>query len=143
MRDRVIATAAVASAGLAVAVGFVIGSLGGAFDDSSRTVRPPALRSENAGSFDATTSSTIVVVPPSPSWQIAVPTTPRPTTPAPAPSETALSEPAPSEPSLPETADRTPRGTTRADRTTIDVEDSDSENTSTTTTTETSAQPAP
>jgi len=43
MRDRVIAGSAVAIAGLAVATGLTIGALGGAFDDSSEKVRPPAL----------------------------------------------------------------------------------------------------
>lgn len=92
MRDKIIALSVVASAGLAVIVGLGIGALGGAFDDSTRTVSPPALRSDGLSSAASTTGEStddgIVLVPPSPTWQVAVPTTPRVTPPETTPDET-------------------------------------------------------
>ena len=115
MRDKVIASAAVASAGLAVAVGLTIGALGGAFDDTSETVRPPALKSDSLSSVEITPSSTIVIVPPSPTWQVAEPTTARPTTTTPDRSETTT---------------RSPRRTPSSDRTTTtSADDSDEDST--------------
>lgn len=112
MRDKVIALAAVASAGVAVTVGLVIGALGGAFDDSSQDVRPPALKSDSLSSVQASLTSAIVVVPPSPTWQVAVPTTAKPPT---------------TTPERPQTTTRTPRTTTkRSDRTTTTTTDEDS-----------------
>ncbi|MDI9894379.1 hypothetical protein QM797_06530 [Rhodococcus sp. IEGM 1381] len=119
MRDKVIALAAVASAGVAIAVGLTIGALGGAFDDTNQTVRPPALKSDNLSSVVASPSSTIVVVPPSPTWQVAVPTTARPTTTTPDRSET--------------TTRSSRRTTTGADRTTTSTEpESDADEATTT-----------
>nr|WP_296773654.1 hypothetical protein [Rhodococcus sp. (in: high G+C Gram-positive bacteria)] len=86
MRDKVIAVSAVAIAGVAVVVGLTIGALGGAFDDSGAKVAPPALRSDLSTAVSATSSG--IVVPPSPTWQVAVPTTPRVTTTTPTPSTT-------------------------------------------------------
>lgn len=79
MRDRVIAGSAVAIAGFAVVVGLTIGALGGAFDESGETVQPPALRS-NLSTAVSASSSPVITVPPSPTWEVAKPTTPRPTT---------------------------------------------------------------
>lgn len=111
MRDKVIALAAVASAGVAVTVGLVIGVLGGAFDDSSQDVRPPALKSDSSNSVQMSPTSAIVVVPPSPTWQVAVPTTAKPPT---------------TTPERPQTTTRTPRTTKRSDRTTTTATDEDS-----------------
>lgn len=121
MRDKVIASAAVASAGLAVAVGLTIGALGGAFDDTSQTVRPPALKSDSLSSVESTPTSTIVIVPPSPTWQVAVPTTARPTT---------------TTPDRPETTTRSPRRTPSSDRTTTTTSEDESDEDSSTTETE-------
>lgn len=79
MRDKVIALSAVTIAGIAVAAGLTIGALGGAFDDSNEKVQPPALRSDLSTAVSATSVS-VITVPPSPTWQVAVPTTPRPET---------------------------------------------------------------
>ncbi|WP_256895646.1 hypothetical protein [Rhodococcus sp. 1163] len=79
MRDKVIAVSAVAIAGVAVAVGLTIGALGGAFSDTTTTVHPPALRSDLSSAVRAA-PSTGILVPPSPTWKVAVPTTPKPTT---------------------------------------------------------------
>ncbi|WP_415975859.1 hypothetical protein [Rhodococcus sp. 077-4] len=117
MRDKVIALAAVACAGVAVAVGLTIGALGGAFDDTTQTVRPPALKSDDLNSVQATASGTIVTVPPSPTWQVAVPTTARPTT---------------TTPNRPETTTRSPRRTTSSDRTTTTSEEDSGEESTTT-----------
>lgn len=93
MRDKVIAVSAVAIAGLAVVAGLTIGALGGAFDDSSEKVQPPALRSDLSTAVSASSSS-VITVPPSPTWQVAVPTTPKPTTTEPTSSEaTTTTEP--------------------------------------------------
>ncbi|OZC75314.1 hypothetical protein CH251_11190 [Rhodococcus sp. 06-462-5] len=126
MRDKVIASAAVASAGLAVAVGLTIGALGGAFDDSSQTVRPPALKSDSLSSVESTPTSTIVIVPPSPTWQVAVPTTARPTT---------------TTPDRPESTTRSPRRTPSSDRTTTTTSEDESDEESSTTETESDAGP--
>ncbi|MDJ0395258.1 hypothetical protein QMK17_18180 [Rhodococcus sp. G-MC3] len=104
MRDKVIAVSAVAVAGLAVTVGLTIGALGGAFDDSDTKVAPPALRSDLSTAVNATSSG--IVVPPSPTWQVAVPTTPRVTTTTPAPSSTTAQS----------TAKSTAQSTTRTSR---------------------------
>ena len=126
MRDKVIASAAVASAGVAVAVGLTIGALGGAFDDSSETVRPPALKSDSLSSVETTPTSTIVIVPPSPTWQVAVPTTARPTT---------------TTPDRPESTPRSPRRTPSSDRTTTTTSTEDSDDESSTTEPESDAGP--
>ncbi|CCQ13493.1 putative uncharacterized protein [Rhodococcus sp. AW25M09] len=131
MRDRMIAFAAVASAGVAVAVGLTIGAMGGAFDDTSQTVRPPALKSDNLNSVSTTPTSTIVIVPPSPTWRVAEPTTPRPTTTTPDRSETTT------------TTTRSSRRTTKPERTTEPDRTTTSEDTSDeeTTTTESDSEP--
>lgn len=121
MRDKVIAISAVAIAGVAVAVGLVIGALGGAFDDSSQKVQPPALRSDLSAAVSATTSPAITV-PPSPTWQIAVPTTPKPTT----------TEPTSTSASRPESTSRTPRGRTTTTEQSEDEDSSTEDATSTT-----------
>lgn len=124
MRDKVIAISAVAIAGVAVVVGLSIGALGGAFDDTSDRVQPPALRSDLSTVVSATTSS-VITVPPSPTWQVAVPTTPKPTTTAPtttAPSRTPGSE----------TTSRSPRNRGTTTTTTTTETESDSEDTTTT-----------
>ncbi|WP_247596209.1 MULTISPECIES: hypothetical protein [unclassified Rhodococcus (in: high G+C Gram-positive bacteria)] len=87
MRDKVIAVSAVAIAGVAVAVGLTIGALGGAFADTTTTVQPPALRSDLSSAARAAPSAG-VLVPPSPTWEVAVPTTPKPTTTTTTPPET-------------------------------------------------------
>lgn len=79
MRDKVIAVSAVAIAGVAVAVGLTIGAVGGAFTDTTTSVQPPALRSDLSSAARAA-PSTGITVPPSPTWKVAVPTTPKPTT---------------------------------------------------------------
>ncbi len=79
MRDKAIALSGAAIAGLAVVVGLAIGAAGGAFDDDSGSVRPPALRSD-LGSAVISTASSAITVPPSPTWRVAEPTTPRVTT---------------------------------------------------------------
>lgn len=100
MRDKVIAVSAVAIAGVAVAVGLTIGALGGAFADTTTTVQPPALRSDLSSAARAA-PSTGILVPPSPTWKVAVPTTPKPTT-----------------TTQPTTTPTTPSGTTAAGTTT-------------------------
>ncbi|MGA9872053.1 MAG: hypothetical protein WBQ44_13035 [Rhodococcus sp. (in: high G+C Gram-positive bacteria)] len=102
MRDKVIALSSVGVAGIAVAVGLTIGALGGAFDDSDQRVPPPALRSDLSTAVSA--SSSAITVPPSPTWQVAVPTTPKPTTTVPTTTQ-ATSAPA-------ETTSRSSRRTT-------------------------------
>lgn len=79
MRDKVIAISTVAIAGVAVVAGLTIGALGGAFDDGGDKVQPPALRSDLSVAVTATSSS-VITVPPSPTWRVATPTTPKPTT---------------------------------------------------------------
>lgn len=79
MRDKAIALSGVAIAGLAVVVGLTIGAAGGAFDDDNGKVQPPALRSD-LGSAVLSTATSAITVPPSPSWRVAEPTTPRVTT---------------------------------------------------------------
>ncbi|MCZ4076932.1 hypothetical protein O1W68_03160 [Rhodococcus sp. H36-A4] len=79
MRDKVIAVSAVAIAGVAIAVGLTIGAVGGAFTDTTTTVQPPALRSDLSSAARAA-PPTGITVPPSPTWEVAVPTTPKPTT---------------------------------------------------------------
>jgi hypothetical protein len=126
MRDKVIAISAVAIAGVAVVVGLSIGALGGAFDDTSDSVQPPALRSDLSTVVSATSSS-VITVPPSPTWQVAVPTTPKPTTTEPTttrPTTTTQSRTPGSE-----TTSRSPRN--RGTTTETDS-DSDSEDTTTT-----------
>lgn len=109
MRDKVIAVSAVAIAGVAVTVGLTIGALGGAFADTTSTVQPPALRSDLSSAARAA-PSTGILVPPSPTWKVAVPTTPKPTTPK--PTTTTQPTTTPSTPSGTTTAEKTPGSST-------------------------------
>ncbi|WP_072803641.1 hypothetical protein [Rhodococcoides yunnanense] len=119
MRDKAIAVSAVAIAGTAVVVGLGIGAVGGAFDDDTQRVQPPALRSDLSTAVSAVNSSAITV-PPSPTWQVAVPTLPRTTT----PEVTATTTP-----EVPETTTRAPRNRS----TTTDKPDEESNSETTTT----------
>lgn len=123
MRDKVIAISAVAIAGVAVAVGLTIGALGGAFDSSDQKVQPPALRSDLSAAV-STAATSAITVPPSPTWQVAVPTTPKPTTIEP----TTTSSPK-------ETTSRSPRGrqTTTEERGNRNRDDESTDDATTTT----------
>ncbi|WP_186628696.1 hypothetical protein [Rhodococcus sp. BP22] len=119
MRDKVIAVSAVAIAGVAVAVGLTIGALGGAFSDTTTTVRPPALRSDLSSAARAA-PSTGILVPPSPTWKVAVPTTPKPTTTTPptttppgtTPSDTTTANTTPGASTTESSSTRAPRSST-------------------------------
>lgn len=80
---------ALAIAGFSVVSGLMVGAVGGAFGADTRTVEAPPLVQvglQQASPVHTETASQITV-PPSPTWKVATPTTPRPhtTTPSPPP----------------------------------------------------------
>lgn len=105
------AIGALAIAGFSVVSGILVGAVGGAFGTETRTVEAPPLVQVGLQQASLPQSQTVnpVIVPPSPTWKVATPTTPRPTTTTPSPT------PAP-EASEPSSTDEAP--STMADATT-------------------------
>lgn len=87
---------ALAIAGFSVVSGLMAGAVGGAFGADTRTVEAPPLVQVGLQQASPVQTETAVqiTVPPSPTWQVATPTTSRPhtTTPSPSPAP-GVSEP--------------------------------------------------
>ncbi|NLU84404.1 hypothetical protein [Rhodococcus sp. HNM0569] len=83
MKDTTVLTGAFALAALLSAGGFVVGAAGGVFAGPAQHVPVPPLASDGlhtADGFRPTPVAYTVSIPPSPSWQVAAPTTPRSST---------------------------------------------------------------
>ncbi|MFD4369677.1 hypothetical protein [Rhodococcus sp. NPDC058521] len=119
MKDKTVAIGALGVAAFSVVSGLLVGAVGGAFGGDTKTVQAPPLVQVGLQQATAPTADPVneIVVPPSPTWQVAAPTTPRPQTTAPAPAPT----PVPESPAAEDTA--TPVPTTDASLSTTDEPD--------------------
>lgn len=101
------AIGALGVAAFSVVSGLLVGAVGGAFGGDTKTVQAPPLVQVGLQQATAPTADQVneIVVPPSPTWQVAAPTTPRPQTTTSAPT------PAPEAPAPEDTATPTPEDT--------------------------------